>query len=96
MILKGKEDRVCYQWIRSAKDQYLVYRQLFCVSHLFVLGFKVRSKLTSILPIVAGAMIATFSQQWVPTDDGSYKRMNKNMLSNDLQVVGNIVANDEE
>jgi len=29
-------------------------------------------------------------------DDGSYKRMNKKRLSKDLQVVGNIVATDEE
>lgn len=29
-------------------------------------------------------------------DDGSYKRMNKKRLSEDLQVVGNIVATDEE
>ena len=46
----------------SAKDQCLEYRQLFCVSHLFVLGYKIGSKLTSILPIVVGAMIATFWQ----------------------------------
>ncbi len=29
-------------------------------------------------------------------DDGSYKRMNNKVLSKDLQVVGNIVAADEE
>ena len=29
-------------------------------------------------------------------DDGCYKRMNKKVLSKDLQVVGNIVAADEE
>jgi hypothetical protein len=48
MILKGKEDVVCYQWIRSAKEQYLEYRQFFG------LGYKVRSKLASKLLMVGG------------------------------------------